>query len=239
MPGPATFNSPLRTITYALRNAGKLGQEATPSDAQFAEWLNRLNDLINLEQTRGLKLWLQTDLNLPLTLGLAKYRIGPGGNLNMTKPLRVIQAYYQESGGSRRPLDPPLSREEYTRLSQVNQAGTITSYFVDKQLTTLDVYLWNPPDAQALTGQVHLITQVQAGNPITLTEDMPFPQEWFMYLQWALADEASTGQPIAIIERCRLKRAEYRADLEGWDVEDASTRFVPDSRGGQNTGAFR
>jgi hypothetical protein len=242
MPGPVTFNTPLRVITYAMRNAGKLGQDSEPTPSQYAEYLNRLNDIINVEQTQGLKLWLNEDIAIAspiLTAGTALYSMGPAGNVVMTKPMRIIQGYYIDSSDNKRPIDPPLSRDEYTRLSNVVQQGAISSYFVDKQQLSLNVYLWNTPDAEAATGEVHLITQIQVPNMVSLTDALSFPQEWFMWLQWALADEISTGQPQAIMDRCQQRAAIYRMALEDWDVEDTSTRFTPDSRSTQMNGSFR
>lgn len=243
MPGPATFNTPLRVITYAMRNAGKLDQESEPSSTQYTENLNRLNDLINYEQTQGLKLWLDQDISIAapiLTAGTALYTLGPMGTVVLPgKPLRVLQGYYEDSFGNRRPIEPPLSREEYYRLSNVITQGAITSYYVDKQQNTLNVYLWNTPDAEAATGTVHLIVQTQITQMISLTSALSFPQEWFLYLQWALAEQIATNQPVSIINRCEQMAARYRTALEAWDVEDASTRFVPDSRSMQNRGSFR
>lgn len=243
MPGPATFNTPLRVITYARRNAGKLGQDSEPTPSQYAEDLNRLNDLINYEQTQGLKLWLDQDISIAapiLTAGTALYTLGPSGTVVLAgKPLRVLQGYYEDSSGNRRPIDPPLSREEYYRLSNVISQGAISSYYVDKQQNTLNVYLWNTPDAEAASGTVHLIIQSQITNMVALTDAMSFPQEWFIYLQWALAEQIATGQPVSIINRCEQMAARFRTALEAWDVEDAATRFVPDPRSMQDRGKFR
>lgn len=242
MPGPVTFNTPLRTITFAMRNAGKLDQDSEPSPSQYAEYLNRLNDVINLEQTQGLKLWLDQDIGIAapiFTAGLNLYRFGSTGNVVMTKPMRIIQGYYIDSMSNKRPIDPPLSRDEYTRLSNVVQQGAVSSYFVDKQQLTLDVYLWLTPDAQAVTGEVHFITQTQVTQMIQLTDTVNFPIEWHNFLQWRLAQEICTGQPQAIIDRCDRRTRETREMIEGWDVEDASTRFVLDNRSTQQTGQFR
>lgn len=243
MPGPATFNTPLRIITEGLREAGKLGQEAEPDSAQLANGINTLNDIINYEQTQGLKLWLDMDLAIAapiLTAGIALYTIGPTGMVVLPgKPLRVLQGFYVDQFNNRRPIEPPLSREEYYRLSNVVTQGAITSYYVDKQQNTLNVYLWNTPDAEAATGAVHLIVQTQVTQMIGLTDALSFPQEWFIYLKWAFAEQKATGQPVAVINRCEQMAKRYRDALEAWDVEDASTRFVPDSRSMQNRGSFR
>lgn len=243
MPGPVTFNTPLLTITEAMRNAGKLDQESEPNSTQYAQNLNKLNILINHEQTQGLKLWLDQDISIAapiLVAGTALYTLGPTGTVVLAgKPLRVLQGYYVDDSNNRRPIEPPMAREEYYRLSNVTSQGAVTSYYVDKQQNTLNVYLWNTPDAQAALGTVHLIVQTQITNMISLNDTMSFPQEWFMYLQWALAEQICTGQPQSVIDRCERMAARFRAAIEGWDVEDASTRFVPDSRSMQDRGAFR
>lgn len=243
MPGPATFNTPLRIITEGLREAGKLDQESEPGSTQLANGLNVLNDIINYEQTQGLKLWLDQDISITaptLSAGTALYTLGPTGTVVLAgKPLRVLQGYYVDSSNNRRPIDPPLAREEYYRLSNVVNQGAITSYYVDKQQNTLNIYLWNTPDAEAALGTVHLIVQTQITQMVSLIDSLSFPQEWFLYLKWAFAEQKATGQPASVINRCEQMAARYRTALEGWDVEDASTRFVPDSRSMQHRGSFR
>jgi len=220
-------------------DAGYLQEGDDPTSEQYANYLNRLNDLINFWQTQGLKLWLQQDLEVTLTSGQGLYTLGPGGSVDMTKPTRVLNnAYYLDTTGNRRPLTM-ISRDEYMRLSNVIQEGAVNSYFVDKQLSRLDIYLWLVPDAMAATGKVHLLIQQQVNNLVSLTDTMNFPQEWFLALRWGLADDICTGQPQSIMDRCMFKATQFRDALEAWDVEDASTMFQPDHRVTFNTGAFR
>ena len=238
MTAPASFNTPDRIIRMAMVDAGYLQDGDDPTPEQYANYLNRLNDLINYWQTQGLKLWLQYDLAVPLVAGQAAYTIGPGGSVPMTKPLRVIQGYYLDGSSVKRPL-LPLSRDEYTRLSTVTQQGALNSYFVDKQVSVLSVHFWLVPDTVAATGTAQLIVQQQVTNLVSLTDTMNFPQEWFLALRWGLADDICTGQPQAIMDRCAGKAMFYLNALEAWDVEDASTMFQPDQRAAYITGAFR
>jgi hypothetical protein len=170
-------------------------------------------------------LWLNVDTPVPLTAGTGVYTFAPGGSMDMTKPLRVVEAYYVDANGVRRPLTP-LAWADYVRLSTVNQTGSINSYFVNKKQTELSVLLWPAPDATAALGTVHLVLQVQVTNFISLSETMNFPIEWRIALRWGLADELATGQPQAIMDRCQQRAATYWAMLEDWDVEDAPTRFT-------------
>jgi hypothetical protein len=237
MPAPSN-NTPISIINDAYFDAGLTQEGQVPNSEQIVMGMRKLTDIINLFQTQGLKLWLLEDHPITLTVGTGTYTLGPAGTVVMTKPLRVIDAYYEDVNHIRRPLIP-LSWNDYTRLSQIVQRGQINSYFVDKQQTQLSVFFWLVPDANAATGQAHLVLQRQATNFISLNETVNFPAEWRIALRWALADELATGQPQAIMDRCQQRAIAYRTMLEDWDVEDAPTRFTPDSRSQYATGAFR
>ncbi len=231
-------NTPAAIIGDAYFDAGLLQEGQSPNGEQIVSGMRRLTDLINVEQTQGIKLWLNVDTLVPLVAGQGTYTFSPSGTVVMPKPPRAVDAYYADSTGIRRPLIP-LSWNEYIRLSQINQIGAINSYFVDKQQLALSVFFWLIPDATAATGTGHLLLQTQVTNFTNVTETMNFPLEWRMFLRWGLADEISTGQPQAIMDRCQQRALYYKDLLEGWDVEDAPTRFTPDSRSQYATQKFR
>ena len=237
MTAPNT-NIPLTIINDAYFDAGLTQEGQSPNSEQIVMGMRKLTDLINLWQTQGLKLWLLEDTAIPLTAGQGTYTLGPAGTQVMVKPLRVIEAYYIDVNQIRRPL-VPLNWNDYVRLSQVHNTGQLNSYFVNKQQTQLSVFFWLIPDAIAATGAAHLLLEKQVTNFINVTETMNFPIEWRIALRWGLADELATGQPQAIMDRCTQRAMTYRTMLEDWDVEDAPTRFTPDSRNQYVTGGFR
>ena len=235
----AGANTPERVIKMALKDAGLVQEGETPTDEVYSDSLNRLNDLINFEQTQGLKLWLQYDLSIPLVAGQATYTIKSGGDINLTRPSRVLDSgYYLDSNNFRRNIIL-IDRDTYMLLSNPTGQGAITQYFVDKRLAEMAVTFWLVPDAEAATGTAHVLIQNQAGLVSTISETMQFPPEWFMWLRWALAADLSNGQPDAIMNRCMIFAAGYREALEGWDVEDAPTQFAPDQRVAFQGGSFR
>ena len=231
-------NTPISIISDAYFDAGITQEGQSPNSEQIVTGMRKLTDMINLWQTQGLKLWLNVDHPVTLTAGLSTYTFGPSGTEVMVRPPRVIDAWYADSNGIRRPL-VVLAWSEYVRLSQITQTGPINSYFVDKQQTNLSVFFWLIPDATAATGLAHLLMQTQVTGFITVTETMNFPIEWRIALRWGLADEVSTGQPQAIMDRCQQRALQYRTMLEDWDVEDAPTRFTPDSRSQYVSNRFR
>lgn len=237
MTAPAD-NTPASIIADAYFDAGIVQEGDSPNSEQIVRGMRVLTDLINLEQTQGLKLWLNVDTAVPLVAGQGTYTLSPSGNVVMAKPLRVIAAYYLDENANRRPL-VPLAWSDYIQLSQVTQTGALNSYFVDKKAVELSVFFWLIPDTNAATGTAHLLLQVQVANFTNVTETMNFPVEWRMFLRWGLADEICTGQPQAIMDRCQQRAELYREKLQGWDVEDAPTRFSPDQRASQGNGRFR
>lgn len=233
-------NTPNGIIYDAMKDSGLLQRGQEPSSEDYAEYSRKLLDIINVEQTAGLKLWLNVDTPLTLVADQATYVLGPGGDVNMVKPLRVIEAYYLLTEGLiRRPLNV-LAWSDYIMLGSVGQSGQVNSYFVNKKQTELEVFFWLTPDATcASEGVAHLLLQVQVENFTNLTDTMNFPAEWRMFLHWALANEICTGQPEAIMNRCAQKYIQYKDMLEAWDVEDAPTQFTPDSRVQNYGGNFR
>lgn len=233
----AVSNTAYGIISDAYHDAGLLARLEEPDSDQLADGMRRLCDVINLWQTQGLKLFTLENLEIPLTAGKSTYSLGPGGDVDMTKPLRGLQGYIlQAVGNSRRPLTV-MSWDDYMRLSQVTgNDGMVNSFFINKQSSMLYVFFWNTPDITEASNTAHILFQRQAPNPINLTDDVSFPQEWRIALRWGLADELATGQPQAIMDRCTQKAAMYRTMLEDWDVEDAQTRFAVDSRTYQGRG---
>lgn len=237
MTAPASFNTAARLIKYAMRDAGLLAKGQEPSSLDFAENMNRLNDLVNMWQIGGLKLFLLDDISVTPVVGTQTYTFGPGGEVDMTKPMRIVDAYFMDSAGVLRPLTP-IAYRDWNRLGSRSTVGATTSYYVDKQSTYLDVSVWPSPDTSTATGTLHFICQTQATNFVSITDTSAFPMEWAMALRWGLADEICTGQPQAIMNRCAMRAAQFKSALEDWDVEDVSVTFTVE-RQGTGGGSFR
>ncbi len=239
MTTPTTYSTVNRIIRDAYRDAGLIQIGQVPNSEQFADARNRLCDIINLEATQGLKLWTQEDLTLVLVDGIDTYKLGPGQYLDMTRPYRVLQAYYLYTTGNKVPLTP-LSWNEWLNLSNTTNEGMQNSYLVNKQRTYLEVKVWLTPDSQAAAdGTVHLFVQKQVGAIESLTDDLDLPIEWYTWARYALAYDLSMNQPEAVQMRNEKNAERARDMLEGWDVEDAATQLTPDPRIQQYTGGFR
>lgn len=226
---PADYGTPKRLITMAYRDAGKLARDTDADSEMLLDGMNRLADVLYFQQTQGLKLWLLEDITVPLVVGQQLYTFGPTGTTVMRKPFRVEFGYATTGTQlNRREIDP-IAYIDWARLSNVTQTGQVTQYFVDKQLTDMEVRLWLTPDSTQVTqGSVHLVMRTKAAHLENLTETMTFPPEWYLALRWAMAFEFSSGQPLAIQQRCQMLSEKYLEALEGFDIEDVSVQIQAD-----------
>ena len=233
-------NTAYGIIADAMLDVGYLQEGQRPDSEQLAGYMRRLKDIVNLCQTQGLKLFLQQELSFSMIANTSNYTFGPAGGstIVMTKPARILQGYIT-ANNVRRPL-VSLSVDEWERLGQVvGNSGQVNSYMVRKFTNLLSVYLWPTPDATEVANSCTFLFQVAPAGPVLLSDDTSFPQEWRIYLRWALAADIGTGQPQTVIDRCEKYAAMYREVLEGWDVEDAPTYFAVDMRTQQGYGRFR
>lgn len=225
-------------LTKAYRDAQKLPRGASLSADQLSDGIDIMNDLINLWQTQGLKLFLVEEIVIPLVAGQQMYSLRPSGDVSMAKPLEILQATYWDQYSNSRPL-LKISRQEWTVLSNRTVQGTVNQYFYDPQYDRLNIYLWNIPDTTAATGTVHAAIRKQATNVAVSADSPNFPPEWAIALRWGVADELTSGMPEAVQVRCQQRAAAYREALEDWDVETAETYFQPDVRIGAGSQSFR
>src|SRR5690606_21483374 len=116
----ATSKTIYGIINDAMHDAGYLGEGEVPNSEQINNYFRRLNDIINLWQTQGLKLFLLQDITLPLVADQYSYTFGPdiSADVIMAKPSRIIDAYVLEPSGIRRPLIP-IAWKDWNTLPQV------------------------------------------------------------------------------------------------------------------------
>lgn len=220
---PTLNNTADRIIRMAMKNVGMLAEGQNPSTENQTDYLARLIDLINLWQTQGIKLWLNRLQTVTLVAGTGDYVFG-------VQEKRVLEGYYINAQNISTPLIP-WAWSDWNRQPNKTAQGTINAYFIDKQLSQTILHLWQVPDGNAALGSCQFLVQDPVTTPPDLTTTVAFPNEWYMALQWGLADEISSGQPQVLVDRAARKAAAYRAALEDWDVEDASTSFAPDIQG--------
>jgi len=218
-------------IKQSLKACGALTENQTPSAAQMKDAANALNMIIKEWQTDGLQLWLIQAITVTLTAAKASYTIGAGGDVNVDRPTKIYEAFIRD-GTNDTPLTP-VSRQEYWSLGDKTQTGTPNSFYYEPQLDLGVLYLYVVPDTNAATKTIELKAHRQIQDMDAATDSFDFPMEWFRALKFALA--ADLGIDYATPERHMRRLEKYAAmafdKVSGWDVEQASVSFMPETRG--------
>jgi hypothetical protein len=225
-------------IKTILRNIGALGSGETPSTEDYTNCSEALNILIKSWAKKGLVLWVTQEVSLPLVVGNASYQIGPSatgtGALVMSKPLKILQegSFIRDSSGNDATL-LQISRQEYDVQGSKSAAGTPNQFYYDVGLVNGTLYLLNVPNDA--TKVVHLQIQRQFYDMTSSSDNFDFPQEWFQALKWGGSAElaAEYGVSEKMIPYFEGKAKMFEEECFGFSVEEASTMFTVDTRGGR------
>lgn len=121
-------------ITDALLMLGVYspGQQLAAADA--ATSLSVLNDMLDSWSNEALTCYATLEQALPLQVGVSRYSIGPGGNLNGPRPLRVLDgpgaAYLIDGTGNRYGVDIiPQDQWNLIGSPQVNSNLPDTAFY--------------------------------------------------------------------------------------------------------------
>lgn len=174
-------------IAGALRKIGQYTVGETLKSEDASTGLEQLNAMLDLWSNEHLAVFNNVENVLTLTPGKANYTIGPGGDFNVQRPLRITGAYTRLSptGSS---VDYPcteVSFEKYAGLGLKSQPGPwpkVMYYNTGYPLSTIQ--LWPVPSQGA---EFHLWADMTFTQFATLTQAVSMPQGYVLALQTALA----------------------------------------------------
>ena len=220
------------TAIEIINSAYELARVKDPIESLSTDQTNRamasLNKIIKYLQKNGMPLWAIKRDSLTLVQGTQSYTCGTAGTGLTERPLRILEAYYRESN-----LDTELeiiSRSEYWQLADKTAQGIPTQIYYDPQLTLGVLYVYNPADAQAAGDTLELIYHRPYEDVDAITNNIDFPQEWLMPIEYMLAVDIGLRNGIkqSRIAQLEAKSRELMYEVLWWDVENISVKFQPD-----------
>lgn len=176
-------------ITGALGelNAYAPGEPLSAADAQTG--LMVLNDLLDSWSTEHLTVYNNNEYTYTLSPGVKSYTVGPGGDINIPRPLRITNVYTRITSNGQG-IDYPcdvVSGDIYTSIGLKSQPGPwpkVLYYNEDYPLGTL--FFW-PVPTQA--GELHLWTDDIFTTFANITDTVNLPQGYKRALRKCLAVE--------------------------------------------------
>lgn len=224
-------------ITRALRIVSAIGQ-GEPADAtQLSEGSEALNDLIKEMATDGMPLWNIQTYSFSPVAGTSAYAIGTGSLINVTAPMKIIQAWYKNTSDYDTPITL-ITRDAYNLLPNKAQQGVTTQlyYSTPGNLTGGTggemfgtIYLYLTPDAEMANNVIYFVGQKQFQDFDAAANQPDFPSYWINALKWMLADQLSYEYGVPLAERAMIsKKAEqHRLRALSFGTEEGSLYITP------------
>lgn len=213
-------------INASLRTLGVIGVGESPVSEDLTNCSQALNILIKSWVKDGIPLWVTQDISVPCVTGQDTYSLGPTGDIVMSRPMRIVDAFIRDSNN----LDTTLiqiSRQEYDVLGNKFSQGIPNQFYYDNQIPNGNLILYNVPVDSTRT--IHIQIQRQFYDMTNGTDNFDFPSEWFQALKWGLIAEvaAEYGANVQIIPYYEQKAMQFKQECFGYSQEEASIFFTP------------
>jgi hypothetical protein len=218
-------------ISAALRKLGVLSGGSTPETYQITDATQALNALVKGLQTDGMPLWAIKTFTFTTVVGDADYPIGPSQTLNTAKPLKIFQAWRNQSSNySNVPLNI-YTNYNYDLLPLVNSSGTPVNLYFQPFNTYGMINLWPKPNDATTT--ISIRYQAPFEDMTSDTDDLDFPSEWTETIIYLLAVRLAPEYGIPLMDRQQLKKEadELHATALMFGTEEGSFFFQPDTAG--------
>lgn len=141
----------MELITASLRQIGELSPGQTPNAEEAAAGLVLLNNILQNWELARRKVFIIDQLLFPLTDGLEEYTMGPGGDFDNYRPVKIQSANFvtgdtrDPKEGIRHPLDLANSVEWASLQERRLAAQRPLKLYNDNDYPLLRLYLWPVP----------------------------------------------------------------------------------------------
>ena len=184
-------------IAKALRLCGVLDHHADPDSKQLANGLVSLNGLIGQLGAYKNAVYAPTDVSKLLTSGTASYTIGSGGDIDTTRPNRIITAYVRQSN-----IDyniAVIDEGKYDSKSFKSSTGIPEELYHKKDYPLGTITLYPVPDAADYTLYLKLWAPLSTYS--TVGDSLALPPEYEDMICYNLAIRIQGEYPGTILQQ--------------------------------------
>jgi len=227
--GVTTFRSNMLDIITGAYEICRVIDPSEPlSNQQIRSAQKELNRMLKSFMKYGLELFALKRGTITLTQSTQSYTCGVGGTGLTERPLMITDAWYRETPDNDTPLEI-ISREEYWNLGDKTSEGIPNEIYYDPQDNLGVLYIFNTADANTAGKTIELVYQRPFEDMVSSTDDLDFPVEWELTIEWNLA--AMLGHRNGVNNnKISQIRAEAKTQLDevlGWDAENTSVYLQP------------
>lgn len=170
-------------IKDALLLVSGIEDNETPDTYQIDIASRALNRMFKSWTPKGLKLWTTKEGELYLARGQNSYTLGPGGDLNITRPL-TCENFRRFLDNTEVPIEK-VGRSIFQAQANKSAKGPAVMAYYDPQLDSGVLYVWPTPD----NGRTRLLFDYRSyiEDMDTATDNVHFPSEWLDAIVYNLA----------------------------------------------------
>jgi len=216
-------------IKAALRKCRAYDPDGgAPEAYQTRDAAEALNLILKEVQTQGALLWVQVEKELNLARGKRTYTIGPSGDLNTDRPIRIYNPRrYQISTKESVPVDT-YGRADYNLLTNKFTTGEVSAVFYDRTITQGTLYVWPVPNDSKY--KLNFTAEVPLQDFDASGDDAHMPSYAYEYFVWALAASVGSeyGLPLNEIGYFEQKAAQKLNNLLDFEEESDGFQIIPD-----------
>ena len=217
-------------INSALRKLAVLSGGSTPQTYEITNAAEALNAMLKGFQADGMPLWAIKKYTFTTVVGQAQYLIGNGQALAVPAPLKVLQAYRNQTNSVNVPMNV-YTNYNYNILPLTTSSGVPINLYYQPKSTLGEINLWPMPSDATTT--ITLVYQRPFEDMVASTDDFDFPSYWTEALIYGLAYRLSPEYGIPLMDRTDLmKMAEmFHQQALMFGVEEGSLYIQPDWSG--------
>jgi len=206
-------------IAASLKRLGVLDAAETPTPADQADTLQRLNDLIDGWATERLTIYTTTRTTWSLVANQASYTIGTGGDVNIARPVFVEDLNFIDT--SQDPdLEMNLSRLTVDAFAAIPQKGLTstfpTCYYYNPTYPLATVTFWMIPNVSYLQGVIYAPTAV---TELGLNDVISLPPGYRRFLRDNLAVEMAPEFDVEPSNALMMSAIESKANIKRANIQ--------------------
>lgn len=139
-------------IAGSLRMIGELSPGQTPSASESAAGLELLNGILESWELQHRKVFVIDELQFPLTSDQGTYTMGPGGDFDSYRPVKIQAAnvIFSDTSDPLDGLSHPLELVNSTKFAAINEKGMKALrplvLYNDNDYPLININLWPIPE---------------------------------------------------------------------------------------------
>lgn len=212
-------------ITGSLRDLGALGVAEVASADEANDALMVLNQMLGIWQTESLMVYSRTEQNFPYISGQRTYTVGPGGDLNIPRPIRIDAAYARNPQLNDLDIYVCKSFQDYADIvSKGAQSTLITAIYYDPTYPLGTLYVWPIPSDSSYSLVLWLWGVLSTYTSVNNVVSLPPGYELAIRANLAVHLSPRYGRPVsnelammANQSKAQLKRTNVDVPTMGFD----------------------